>query len=255
MRTVGEVAALTKLTVRALHHYDEIGLVRPTARTDAGYRLYGDADLQRLQTVLFYRELGLGLDAIKALVGDPDFDRGAALRQQRRLLADDLDRTRRLLRAIDDAIDAHERGTRMSDEELFEVFGDEQRELQHEAEQRWGGTDAWSESKRRTSSYSKQDWQELKEESEAITLRIAEVYRSGGPSDGVAAMDAVDAHRRQIDARFYACSPQMHRHLGDMYIQDARFTATYEGIAVGLAAWVRDAIHANADRLETSAGS
>jgi MerR family transcriptional regulator, thiopeptide resistance regulator len=248
MLTVGAVAELTNVTIRALHHYDEIGLVQPSQRTAAGYRLYDTGDLERLQTVLFYRELGFSLDDIDTLLRDPGFDRGDALREQRKLLEAEAHRYRRMVEAIDAAIDAHERGIPMENEAMFEVFGEQQRAYRREAEQRWGDTDAWAQSRRRTADYTERDWLDLKAESEAITLRILEVYRSGADPDSAEAMDAVDAHRQQISRRFYACSHEMQVHLGDMYVADPRFTATYEGLAEGLTVWVRDAIHANAHR-------
>lgn len=248
MRTVGDVARLAGVTVRTLHHYDEIGLVEASGRSDAGYRLYGDDDLERLQTVLFYRELGFPLDDIRTLLADPDFDRGAALREQRKLLTEQVHRLERMVRALDEAIDAHERNETMSDDAMFAVFGEEQRELQEEARERWGDTDAWQQSRARTAGYTEQDWEELKAESGRIMQQIAETYRSGAAPDSEAAMYAVDAHRRQIDERFYPCSREMQVHLGEMYVQDPRFRATYEDLEPGLAEWVRDAIVANAAR-------
>lgn len=248
MLTVGAVAELTGVTIRTLHHYDQIGLVRPSERSVAGYRLYHDPDLEKLQTVLFYRELGFPLDDIATLTGDPAFDRGDALREQRKLLEAEANRYRRMIEAVDAAIDAHERGITMENEAMFRVFGEQQRAYQREAGERWGDTDAWTQSRRRTADYSEQDWLDLKAESEAITHRIVEVFRSGSAPDSTAAMDAVDAHRQQISRRFYGCSHEMHVHLGSMYVADPRFTATYEELAEGLTAWVRDAIHANAHR-------
>jgi MerR family transcriptional regulator, thiopeptide resistance regulator len=248
MLTVGAVAELTNVTIRTLHHYDAIGLVQPSHRTDAGYRLYDDADLERLQTVLFYRELGFSLDDIGTLMRDPGFDRGDALREQRKLLEAEADRYHRMIEAIDAAIDAHERGIPMENETMFEVFGEQQRAYQREAGERWGDTEAWAQSRRRTADYTEQDWLEVKTEQEAITLRIVEVFRSGAAPDAEEAMDAVDAHRQQISRRFYDCSHEMQVHLGDMYVADPRFTATYEGLAEGLTVWVRDAIRANACR-------
>ena len=248
MRTVSEVAALAAVTVRTLHHYDELGLVVPSGRTDAGYRLYDAHDLERLQLVLFHRELGFGLAAIKDLLDSSDFDRGEVLRSQRELLSAQARRLHRTIAAVDAAIAAHERGETMSDEALFEVFGDEQRAIQTEVEERWGDTDPYRESRRRTAHYTTRDWEEVKAETEAIMARIAEVFRSGAPADSAAAMDAVEAHRRQMSERFYDCSHAMQVALGDSYVQDPRFTATYEALADGLTVWVRDAIHANADR-------
>lgn len=248
MRTVSEVAALAGVTVRTLHHYDEVGLVVPSERTDAGYRLYAARDLERLQLVLFYRELDFGLTQIKDLLDGPEYDRGLALRMQRELLTAQAQRLGRMISAVDKAITAHEEGETMTDEAMFEVFGEQQRELQAEAEQRWGETDAFRESRRRTAHYTKRDWEELKAESEAIMLRIAEVYRSGATADSDAAMDAVEAHRIQITERFYDCSHQMQVQLGEGYVEDPRFAATYEAIEPGLTVWVRDAIQANAQR-------
>jgi MerR family transcriptional regulator, thiopeptide resistance regulator len=248
VRTVSEVSTLAGVTVRTLHHYDEVGLVVPSGRTEAGYRLYAPGDLQRLQLVLFYRELGFSLAEIGRLLDHPDFDRGEALRTQRALLVAQTQRLEHMITAVDQAIAAHEEGDEMTDETLFEVFGEQQRELQAEAEQRWGDTDAYRESRRRTRRYTRQDWEELKAESEAIMLRIAEVYRSGAAANSEAAMDAVEVHRLQITERFYDCSHEMQMQLGEGYMQDPRFTATYEAIEPGLTVWVRDAIRANADR-------
>lgn len=248
MRRISEVAALAGVTVRTLHHYDEVGLVVPSGRTDAGYRLYAARDLERLHLVLFYRELGFGLTEIRNLLDSSEFDRGEALRMQRDLLLAQTRRVDRMITAVDQAIDAHEKGETMTHEAMFEVFGERQRELQAEAAQRWGETDAYRESIRRTAKYTRHDWEELKAESEAILLRIAEVYRSGAPAGGDAAMDAVEAHRVQITERFYECSHEMQVQLGESYVQDPRFAATYEALEPGLTVWVRDAIRANAER-------
>jgi MerR family transcriptional regulator, thiopeptide resistance regulator len=248
MRTVSEVAALAGVTVRTLHHYDEIGLVRPSDRTAAGYRLYADRDLERLQVVLFYRELGFGLAEIMRMLDRSDLDRGRVLREQRDLLTAQADRLERMVAAVDRAIAAYEEGMTMSDASMFEAFGEAQREHQQEAERRWGDTPAYRESRRRTATYSRQDWEEFKAESEAIMLRIAAAYRSGAAPDSDPAMDAVEAHRVQIGERFYECSREQQVQLGEMYVEDPRFTATYEAVEPGLTVWVRDAIRANAAR-------
>lgn len=271
--TVGEVAALTGVTVRTLHHYDAIGLVRPAARSAAGYRLYGPDDVARLQEVVAYRRLGFGLEDIP----DASADRRAALVRQRELVAARIDELTRLGRALDAALgrpgDEREEdtmqnedtprrpGTRpdldLTDAELRELFGDEYAEefdgYQAEAEQRWGETDAWAESARRTKRYSKQDWERIKADQEAATGLAAAALRAGEPASSVAAMDAAEAARAHITRWFYEVSPAMHRGLGDMYAADPRFAKTYDDVEPGLAAYLRDAIHANADRLERDA--
>ena len=260
-RTVGEVAELANVTVRTLHHYDAIGLVRPSGRTDAGYRLYDEDDLARLQQVLFYRELGFSLEDIRGLMADPGFDRGEALRDQRKLLEAETHRLTAMLAAVDAAIDAHEKGTTMTEDELFSPFRDwtdeevagtfdgfDPREHEAEAHERWGQTDAYRISAQRTKGYSKADWAEIRAESDAIMQAFAEALRAGEPATSATAMDAAEAARRQIDERFYPCPHGMHVGLGDMYVADPRFTATYEEVEPGLATYVRDAIRANAAR-------
>ncbi len=247
-RTVGEVAALAHVTVRTLHHYDEVGLVSPSARSEAGYRLYAPGDLERLQQVLFYRELGFALEDIKALMDARDFDRGQALREQRRLLEEQGDRLRAMLQAVDAAIAAHEGGYAMSEEEMFQVFGDfNPKDHEDEARERWGETDAYRQSAERTSRYRKEDWEAIKAESEAIGLALAQALASGAAPASYAAMAAAERHRQHISRWFYECSPEFHRNLGEMQVADERFAATWEAIRPGLASYVRDAFVANAE--------
>jgi len=124
---VSEVARLAGVSVRTLHHYDEIGLLRPSGRSQAGYRLYADKDLRKLQQVLFFKELGFPLEEIQRIVNDRAFDLKAGLRMQRELLTEKAVRIKALLQAVDAALESLERGTAMSREELFEVFGEEHR--------------------------------------------------------------------------------------------------------------------------------
>ena len=122
--TVGEFAILAGVSVRTLHHYDAIGLLSPSGRTDAGYRLYGHEELEQLQQILLYRELDLPLDAIARIMVDPGFDRRAALVTQRAQLAARAGRMEAILAAIDAALDALAKGEPMRDADMFEVFGD-----------------------------------------------------------------------------------------------------------------------------------
>lgn len=136
-----------------------------------------------------------------------------------------------------------------TDAELKELFGDGFDEsYAAEAEQRWGDTDAWAQSRARTSGYTKADWAAVKAETDAVNAAFVAAQTAGEPADSEAAMAAAEAHRRSIHDRFYDVSYAMHRGLGDMYVADPRFTKTYDDLAPGLAAYVRDAIHANADR-------
>ncbi len=177
--SVGEVARLARVTVRALHHYDEIGLLRPSDRTPAGYRRYADTDLDRLQRILCYRELGFGLEEIAAILSAGD-DPLEHLRRQHRLLVTRIDRLTRMVATVEKAMEAREMGIRLDPNEMFEVFGDfDPTEHAEEAEQRWGDTDAYRESHRRTSSYDKSDWLRIQGESRQIEQRLAAALAAG----------------------------------------------------------------------------
>lgn len=247
--TVGAVARLAGVTVRTLHHYDAIGLLTPSGRSEAGYRRYTDADVERLQRILFYRELELGLDQIRDAIADDGTDALDHLRRQHALLEERIARLRRLAQAVERAMEANQMGINLTPEERLEVFGDHDPE-QHadEARERWGDTDAYRESARRTSRYTKQDWVRLKARSDAVRDGFQAAMTSGEPADGTVAMDVAEAHRRSIDEAYYPCSYEMHRGLAEMYVADPRFTASYESLAPGLARYVHDAIVANAAR-------
>ena len=251
--TVGAVARLSGVTVRTLHHYDEIGLLTPRERSDAGYRRYADADLDRLQRVLFYRELGLGLDQIKQVMAD---GRGTAvghLRRQLGLLLERIGRLERMVAAVEKEMEASSMGIPLSPEERFEVFGDfNPDDHAAEVEERWGDTDPYRESARRTASYTKADWQRIKAEGKAAIDQVVAAMVAGKPADSAESMDGAEAHRRQINDAFYDCSYTMHVGLAEMYLADPRFTATYEKIAPGLAQYLHDAIKANAARRGTA---
>ncbi len=246
---VGEVSRLAHLSVRTLHHYDEVGLLRPSGRSVAGYRLYSAQDLVKLQQILLYRECGFGLRAIADIMAGPLFDRREALLAQRGLVAERSRRLSAMLGLIDKTLANMEGGAPMSADEMFEVFGDfDPAQYEPEVKERWGDTEAYRESARRTAGYTREDWQRFKTESEEITLAIAALMDEGVSPDDERAMEAVERHRVQIDHWFYPCSHQMHRNLGEMYVADPRFTATYERIRPGMAEYVRDAIAANAER-------
>ena len=246
--TVGQLAALAHVTVRALHHYDEIGLLMPSSRTESGYRRYSERDLERLQQLLFYRELGFPLDRIAALL-DGETDPAAHLRTQRRLLTERITRLQAMVSAIDRTMEANGMGLTLKPEERFEVFGDFVPE-DHEAEarKRWDSSPAFDESQHRAAKYSKDDWLHLKKEAGDIVEGLAASMGAGVPADSMQAMDLAERHRQHITRWFYDCSYEIHRGLGEMYVADPRFSSHYDASAPGLAAYVRDAILANARR-------
>jgi DNA-binding transcriptional MerR regulator len=247
--TVGEISRIAGVSVRTLHHYDTVGLVSPTRRSEAGYRLYGPADVERLQEVLFFRELGLPLADIRRLLDEPGADRSAVLARQRRMLERRAGRIAAMIEAVDAAVDARRKGTTMTNEEMLGVFGDfDPAEYAAEAEERWGDTDAYRESARRTAGYTKEDWERLGRESAGIDAAFVALMEAGAPSDGPEAREVAERHRAHISAWFYECTPEIHAGLGQMYLVDERFRERIDRTAPGLAAYMSEAITANAAR-------
>ncbi|MBW3579165.1 MAG: MerR family transcriptional regulator [Actinobacteria bacterium] len=249
--TVGEVARLAGVTVRTLHHYDDIGLLAPSGRSDAGYRLYDRRDLERLQRILAYRGFDVRLDKIAALLDDPNIDPIDYLRRQHKLLCDRREELTRMITALEKTMEAHKLGIQLEPEELFEVFGKhDPSPYADEVEEHWGDTDAYRESQHRASSYSKTEWQRMKTEVDDHNRRLVEALQAGHAPDSSHAMDLAEEHREHICRWFYDCPTALHRELGEMYVADSRFTKTYEDLAPGLAQWVRDAWVANSLRQE-----
>jgi DNA-binding transcriptional MerR regulator len=243
---VGQAAAAAGISVRTLHHWDAVGLLVPHKDAN-GYRSYSTADLERLQQVLTYRELGFGLDEVRALLDDPSVDTLQHLRRQQELLADRIARLQAVAALVQRAVEARSMGITLDPHEMREVFGDEDPTRWHdEAQDRWGHTDAWTQSQARTSGYTKQDWLHVKAEADDLERRFAAALRAGVPSDSPEAQALAEEHRLHIDRRFYDCSHQTHVHLADLYVSDERFTAHYEAVAPGLARYVQEAVQANA---------
>ena len=245
--TVGQVAERFGVTVRTLHHYDEIGLLSPSERSTAGYRLYTGQDVTRLQHVVVYRRLGFALEEIALLLEHPETVE-SHLRRQRAAVMSRLDEMRDLVTALDRALEREMSNQPATPEDMKELFGDGFYDSQAEAQERWGDTDAWKQSQQRTRGYTKADWEEVKAETDALHAGFVAAMDAGEPPTSEAAMDAAEQHRLHIDRRFYACSHEFHKGLADMYVSDPRFTATYDEIRPGMSSYVRDAIYANAER-------
>lgn len=242
--TVGQVAESYGVTVRTLHHYDAIGLLRPSARSFAGYRLYTPDDLARLAEIVVYRRLELPLEEIRQLLNSGD-TREHLLRQ-RDLVMGRVDELHQLVTAIDNALEKTMADEELTTEDMKELFGERFEENQAEAEQRWGDTDAWRESQRRAAQYSKADWERIKAESDDIYASFGRLYDADAPADGPEAMDAAETHRQHIVRWFYDCPPALHRGLGDLFAGDPRFHTMLP--SADSAEWIRSAFHANADR-------
>ncbi|MBF8186022.1 MerR family transcriptional regulator [Nonomuraea sp. K274] len=247
--TVGVVAELAGISIRTLHHYDEIGLLEPSDRNAAGYRLYSGDDLRRLQRILFYRELDFDLDTIGAILADPartDVDR---LHEQRRLLTDRIARHQTMVAVIDKELDARKIGIALTLKERLEVFGSTRLEDNAaQAEEKWGGTESWRQQQQRALRYSAEDWDEIRREQSGIHLRLLDAMNAGTPATDPAVMDLAEEHRLHLDRRFHDCDHDTHRTLAKSYLANERIGRNYDDMAPGLSRYIHDAIIANADR-------
>ncbi len=245
---VAEVARLAGITVRTLHHWDEIGLLLPSARSRAGHRLYDQDDLLRLQQICIGRGLGLSLEQIRRTLDDPTVDRRALLLEQRASLQRKVKDTQAMIAAIDAALKVLDGrgGKTMNPRELFDGF--DPSAYEEEARQRWGHTEAYRESSRRAAQYTREDWQRVKAEVDEIMQRLAAAKAEGLAPDAAEVLGLAERHRLHIDRWFYPCSHDMHANLAAMYRADARFAAWFERYAEGLAEYVATAIEANRAR-------
>ena len=247
--TVGETARLAKVSVRTLHHYDQIGLLEPSERTDAGYRLYTVSDLERLQQIMVFRELGFTLPEIRSIVLDPDFDRAEALAAQRNLLAEKARRTQASIAAIDLQLIAMEEGAPMTKEETSKMFGElfdgfDPAEYETEVQERWGESAAYKQSAERTKRYTKADWERYKAETMANDLALVALMDAGVPADSPEAMAIVEQKRLLISKWFYDCPIEFYVNMASIWVNDPRFTKNIDKARPGLAAYSYAAVQA-----------
>jgi DNA-binding transcriptional MerR regulator len=245
---IKDVAQLSGLTVRALHHYDAIGLLVPSARSTTGYRLYDEDDLLRLQQILLGRELGLPLEAIRRSLDDPSFDRRAALLAQRADLAARAERAADMIRAIDAALGLSEEKdmSKVDMKKIFDGFDPEQ--YADEARHRWGHTEAYKVSAQRAKRYTEADWQKIKHEQAAILADAQAARDAGVPPDDPRAMEVAERHRSSIDRWFYPCNAAMHCGLADLWQADRRYAESIDEHGAGLTEYLAAAVRANAKR-------
>ena len=245
--TVKQLARLAGVSARALHYYDQIGLLPPDSVGENGYRYYGTAALLRLQQILFFKELEFRLSDIKEILDQADFDLVRALHAHRRALEQRAQRLNRLVDTIDHTIAQIQGETEMEPKKLFAEFSDEQqKEYDAEAKRRWGHTDAYKESQRRWGSYSAEQKKKMGEEGEAIYRDMVAAISLGPVSPQA---QAGVARWRQHLRYFYEPSDEMLLGLADMYNDDPAFAATFQRIHPDLAGFMRQAMqHFCADR-------
>ncbi len=238
--SIHQLAKLSGVSVRTLHYYDQIGLLTPDQRGKNGYRVYGKKDLLRLQEILFFKELDFSLDHIKKILQSPSFQRETALRDQKHMLDLKQKRLERLIHTLDKTILSMKNQHTLEDEELYDAFKDNDvKQYQEEVQQRWGNTQAYQQSISRVKKLTKKEMEALKEKGRLHTQKIADTMHKGVSHPDV--QDLIQQSYEGVNF-FYDCSIDMFEKLGQMYVNDPRFTAYYEKFAPGLAVFMRDAI-------------
>lgn len=244
--TVKALAKLAGVTPRTLRWYDSQGLLKPLRTTEAGYRIYGPEQVDRLQTILFYRELGLELKAIRAILEAPDFDRQKALQTHLAELEARRERLDGLILTVKNAIIEAKGGNKMSDSQKFEAF---KRQMVETNEARYGkesrekyGDEAVDQANANVLSLSPEaygEWQALGEE---ILSALPAAVRAGEDPTGPEGQRIAQLHRRWLSFAWTHYTPQAHAGLAQMYVADQRFTDYYDKEQPGCAAFLRDAI-------------
>ena len=244
--TVGRAAALLGVSVKTLHHWDAIGLVRPSGRTRAGYRVYADEDLARAHQVLVHRETGLPLAEIGRVLDTPDTDVRGRLRRQREQLVERVVRLEKMIGAVDRMLEASRRGMRLTARQQVEIFGDDwDPAWVEDAEERWGDTDQWAQYEERTAGLTPEDWREIAARTEKLHADLATALHDGVPPGSPAANALVERHRALMGT-YFDTTHAMQVCLGRRYVEEEGGTAYYDATAPGLNLWLRDAIDANA---------
>ncbi len=241
---VREVAEIAGISVRTLHHYHRIGLLAPEEITPSGYRLYSDRELERLQQILFFKEIGFSLPDIREILDSPGFDRQSALRSHRELLSLKRQRLDDLINTLESTIQSMEGVKKMSQKSMFEGFEtnpleEHKRKYAAEARQKYGEK-VVAASEQRVSGYSQEDWTRVMQEWEAIYERIIPRIEHGPSDPQVQA--ALDDLRQLFCQNFYDCTPEIFRGLGNLYVEDPRFTANIDKYQEGLAAFLQQAM-------------
>lgn len=231
MKTVKEISRLTGISVRTLHYYDEINLLKPTQTTDAGYRLYDDTTLERLHSILLFRELQFPLKEIKSILDNPDFDTRTALKEQIKLL--ELQRNR-----LDEIIiSAHEILTKGAELMRFSAFDKtEIDKYTNEAKQKWGHTDAYKEFEDKHS-----DFADKTDELMQIFAEIGKIKHLSPNCEE--AQNQIKKLQNFITENYYTCTDEIMKNLGQMYIGDERFKNNIDKAGgVGTAEFTAEAI-------------
>lgn len=244
--TVGGAASVVGVTVRTLHHWDEVGLAGPSQRTSGGHRLYDAADVARLHRVRLYRELGVPLAEIAQLLDAPTADAEESLTRQRDQVREHIARLERSADALDRLIEARRSGILLPHDEQVAIFGTTwQPSRQLEARERWGDSEQWAQYAERAADRSPEDWRRIMADLEVLHADLAKALRDGVLPGSGRANALAERHRASMGA-YFDCTHSMHVLVARSYAEDPGFRSFYDDIEQGLAEWLRDVVDANA---------
>lgn len=244
--SIQELSRLSGVTTRTLRWYDQIGLLKPSRVAESGYRYYGRAEVDRLQDILYYRALGVGLAQIKECLDDPSFDRLAALRNHLAALEAEQKRLKQLIQSVKDTIGAEERKEFMSDEQKFEAF--KQRAVAHN-EEAYGaeirvkyGDKEVDEANAAVMNLTQEQYREWKDLGQEIQERLEAAVEGNMSPESEEGKELCVLHRRWLTITGNRYDPARHRGIAELYVMDERFTAYYDKQVPGCARFLRDAV-------------
>ncbi|MCX8131495.1 MAG: TipAS antibiotic-recognition domain-containing protein [Clostridia bacterium] len=243
--TVQKLGSLAGVSTRTLRYYDEIGILKPARISSSGYRIYGQAEVDRLQQILFYRELGVSLDSIKDIVTAPSFNGAKALREHREKLLEKRKQIDTLIANVDKTIALTEGRMKMTDKEKFEGF---KQKMIEENENKYGkeireryGSDAVEKSNKKMMNMTQEEYDEVTSIEAKLMEVLTDALESGDPA-GELAQEAAELHKKWLTYYWSEYSKEAHAGLAQMYVDDERFRAYYDKIQPGTAVFLRDAI-------------
>ena len=235
---INELAKLTGVTVRSLHYYDEIGLLNPSEHTNAGYRIYSIADIERLQQILFFKELDFPLSKIKSFMSSVNYDKNFAIIKQKELLEEKRNRLNGLITLLDEILKGEsEMSFKEFDNTQLEKM---QEEYAKEVQKRFGGTAAYAEYKEKSKNYSKSDYALLAKKAESIFAEFSKIKEEDPASEK--AQTLVKKWQNFISENYYECDKSILLVLSEMYVADERFKENIDKIGEGTAEFITKAI-------------
>lgn len=243
--TVQKLGKLAGVTTRTLRYYDEIDILKPARVNSSGYRIYGEVEVDRLQQILFYRELGLGLNDIKEIMNKPKFDGASALVEHRKKLLEKREQLDLLIANVDKTISSQNGGIKMSNKEKFKGFKEK---LVKDNEKKYGkeirdkyGDDTINKSNEKVNGMTKAEHDEVTKLADEIIKTLNTAFKTGN-TGGEEAQKVAEMHKRWLCYYWSTYSKEAHAGLAQMYVDDERFTDYYDKEQPGSAKFLRDSI-------------